>query len=80
MRLREIYMQEAFQTFPEMAKRILHRTHKSSYQPETGMNCFLIFWIVIVFIVIIICIHSIKLIMMNRLSLPILGTLRFPKI
>ncbi|XP_075589517.1 AMP deaminase isoform X1 [Dermatophagoides farinae] len=38
MRLREIYMQEAFQTFPEMAKRILHRTHKSSYQPETGMN------------------------------------------
>ncbi|KAH9419109.1 AMP deaminase 3 [Dermatophagoides pteronyssinus] len=35
MRLREIYMREAFQSFPEMAKRILHRTHKSDYQSET---------------------------------------------
>ena len=39
MRLREIYMREAFQSFPEMAKRILHRTHKSDYQSETSMNC-----------------------------------------
>lgn len=38
MRLREIYMNEAMQIFPEMTKRALHKTYKSNYTPETGID------------------------------------------
>lgn len=42
MRLREIYMQEAFQTFPEMTKRALHKSYKSNYTNEANGILFFI--------------------------------------
>ena len=36
LRLRELYMAEAFQSFPEMTKRALHKSYKSSFAPESG--------------------------------------------
>ncbi|KAI7695338.1 AMP deaminase 2 [Sarcoptes scabiei] len=34
MRLRESYMKESFQSFPEMAKRVLNSSHKTDYRHE----------------------------------------------
>ena len=42
LRLRETYMHEAFQSFPEMTKRALHKSHKSNYTPESGLFFYLI--------------------------------------
>lgn len=37
MRLRESYMKESFQSFPEMAKRVLNSSHKTDYRHEFGI-------------------------------------------
>ena len=37
LRLREVYMQDAFQNFPEMTKRALHKSYKSNFTVEPGM-------------------------------------------